>query len=291
MKGVTMYRTNLKINIFTNISGTDGEDLVCNIFDELMARLTEFINDEVNIFDFTINEEFFVKSEKSLIEKLPIIERKLSENLDLTETLSDDFEFDTGYCDNLCINIDYEEYNMKTLSRKAGTYAIKFTKSEDFGILIDINHDSRQHEHKNIDSLIHEKFIEVGELLSVDWFLKNHLEWSEDWQNDEKTKVNRKALEYHGIDASNDEVYQTFINAIKSIKTDTDKVFSSLYGMLVTNSLGKTAYEQYIRNKFEVMLAINPTETLKRLNDMTLKFNLTDKLPSVTTWSPSEEDI
>lgn len=286
-----MYRTNLKINIFTNVSGTDGEDLVCNIFDELMARLTEFMDSEVNIFDFTINEQFSVKSKESLIEKLPIIERKLSENLDLGETLSDDFEFDTGYCDNLCINIDYEEYNMKTLSRKAGTYAIKFTKSEDFGILIDVNHDSRQHEHKNIDSLIREKFIEVGELLSVDWFLNGHLPWSANWQDAEKTKVNRKALEYHGIDASNDKVYQTFINTIKSIKTDTDKVFSSLYKMLITNPLGKTAYEQYVRNKFEVMFTINPTETLKRLNDMTLKFNLTDKLPSVTTWSPSEEDI
>lgn len=176
-----MHRTNLKINIFTNVSGTDGEDLVCNIFDELMARLAEFMEGEVNIFDFTMNEEFSTKSEKSLIEKLPIIERKLSENLDLTETLSDDFEFDTGYCDNLCINIDYEEYNMKSLSRKAGTYAIKFTKSEDFGILIDTNHDSRQHEHKNIDSLIREKFIEVGELLSVDWFLNGQLPWSANW--------------------------------------------------------------------------------------------------------------
>ena len=286
-----MYKTNLKINIFTNVSGTDGEDLVCNIFDELIARLVEFINGEVNIFDFTMNEEFSTRSEKSLIEKLPIIEKKLSENLDLTETLSDDFEFDTGCCDNLCINIDYEEYNMKTLSRKAGTYAIKFTKSEDFGILIDVNHDSRQHEHKNIDSLIREKFIEVGELLSVDWFLNGHLPWSANWQDSEKAKVNRKALEYHGIDASNDEVYQTFINAIKSIKTDTDKVFPNLYRMLITSPLGRTTYEQYVKNRFEVMLAINPTETLKHLNNMTLKFNLTDKLPSVTTWSPSEEDI
>lgn len=286
-----MYRTNLKIDVNTNVSGTDGEDLVCNIFDELIARLAEFMEAEVNIFDFTMNEEFSTKSEKSLIEKLPIIERKLSENLDLTETLSDDFEFDTGYCDSLHIHIDYEEYNMKSLSRKAGTYAIKFTKSEDFGILIDVNHDSRQHKHKNIDSLIREKFIEVGELLSVDWFLNGHLPWSANWQDAEKTKVNRKALEYHGIDASNDEVYQTFINAIKSIKTDTDKVFPNLYRMLITSPLGRTTYEQYVKNRFEVMLAINPTETLKHLNDMTLKFNLTDKLPSVTTWSPSEEDI
>ena len=285
-----MYRTNLKVNISTNISGTDGEDLICNIFDELMARLTEFMDGEVNIFDFTMNEEFFTKSEKSLIGKLPIIERKLSENLDLNETLSDNFEFDTGYCDSLHIRIDYEEYNPKTLKQRCGTYAIKFTKSEDFGILIDVNHDSRQHEHKNIDSLIRKKFTEVGELLSVDWFLNGHLPWSANWQDAKKTKVNRKALEYHGIDASNDEVYQTFINAIKSIKTDTDNVFSNLYRMLITNPSGKTAYEQYIRNKFEVMLAINPTETLKHLNDMTLKFNLTDKLPSVTTWSPSEEE-
>ena len=285
-----MYRTNLKINISTNISGTDGEDLVCNIFDELMARPTEFMNGEVNIFDFTMNEKFSTRSEKSLIEKLPIIERKLSENLDLNETLSDDFEFDTGYCDSLHIRIDYEEYNPKTLRQRCGTYAIKFTKDKDLGILTDINHDNRQYENRNIDNLIHDGFIEVGEFLSVDWFLKNHLEWSEDWQNDKKTKVNRKALEYHGIDASNDEVYQTFINAIKSIKTDTDKVFSSLYRMLITNPSGKTAYEQYVRNKFEVMFAINPPETLKHLNDMTLKFNFTDKLPSITIWSPSEEE-
>ena len=131
-----MYRTNLKINISTNVSGTDGEDLVCNIFDELMMRLSEFIDGKVDIFDFKMNERFFVKSKESLIEKLPKIERKLSENLDLTETLSDDFEFDTGYCDDLHIRIDYEEYNMKTLSRKAGTYAIKFTKSEDFDVIV-----------------------------------------------------------------------------------------------------------------------------------------------------------
>ena len=286
-----MYKTNLKINISTNISGTDGEDLICNIFDELMARLTEFMEGEVNIFDFTMNEEFSTKSEKSLIGKLPIIEKKLSENLDLGETLSDDFEFDTGYCDNLCINIDYEEYNPKTFSQRGGTYAIKFTKDKNLGILTDVNHDNRQYENRNIDNLIHDGFIEVGEFLSVDWFLKNHPEWSEDWQNNEKTKVNRKALEYHGIDTFNDEVYQTFINAIKSIKTDTDKVFSSLYRMLITSPSGKTTYEQYVRNKFEVMFTINPTETLKHLNDMTLKFNLTDKLPSVTTWSPSEEEI
>ena len=286
-----MYRTNLKINISTNISGTDGEDLVCNIFDDLVARLAEFVEDEYDIFNTSINKQFFVKSEKSLIEELPYIERKLSENLDLDETLSDDFEFDTGYCDNLHIHIDYEEYNPKTFRQRGGTYAIKFTKDKDLGILTDINHDNRQYEVKNIDNLIHNGFIEVGEFLSVDWFLKNHLEWSEDWQNDEKTRVNRKALEYHGIDASNDEVYQTFINAIKSIKTDTDKIFPDLRTLLFTNKLGKTAYEQYVRNRFEIMLAINPTETLKRLNDITLKFNLTDKLPSVTTWSPSEEDI
>lgn len=211
--------------------------------------------------------------------------------MDLDETLSDNFEFDTGYCDSLHICIDYEEYNPKTFKRRGGTYEIKFTKDKDLGILTDINHDNRQYEVKNIDNLIHNGFIEVGEFLSVDWFLKNHLEWSEDWQNDEKTKVDRKALEYHGIDASNDETYQTFINVIKSIKTDTDKIFPDLRTLLFTNKLGKTAYEQYIRNRFEAMLAINPTETLKHLNDMTLKFNLTDKLPSVTTWSPSEEDI
>lgn len=286
-----MYRTNLKINISTNVSGTDGEDLICNIFDELMARLTEFMKGEVNIFDFTMNEKFSTRSEKSLIEKLPIIERKLSENLDLNETLSDNFEFDTGYCDNLNICIDYEEYNPETLRQRGGTYAIKFAKDKNLGILTDVNHDNRQYENRNINNLIHDGFIEVGELLSVDWFLNGHLLWSANWQDSEKTKINRKALEYHGIDASNDEVYQTFINAIKSIKTDTDKVFSSLYRMLITSPSGKTAYEQYIRNKFEVMLAINPTETLKHLNDMTLKFNLTDKLPSITTWSPSEEEI
>ena len=41
-----MYRTNLKISIFTNVSGTDGEDLVCNIFDDLVARISEFVEDE-----------------------------------------------------------------------------------------------------------------------------------------------------------------------------------------------------------------------------------------------------
>ena len=61
--------------------------------------------------------------------------------------------------------------------------------------------------------------------------------------------------------------------------------------MLIPSPSGKATYEQYIRNKFEVMLTINPTETLKHLNDMALKFNLTDKLPSITTWSPSEEEI
>ena len=238
-----------------------------------------------------MNKQFFVKSKESLIEKLPIIERKLSENLDLDETLSDNFEFDTGYCDNLCINIDYEEYNPKTLSQRGGTYAIKFTKDKNLGILTDVNHDNRQYENRNIDNLIHDGFIEVGEFLSVDWFLNGHLPWSANWQDSEKTKINRKALEYHGIDASNDEVYQTFINAIKSIKTDTDKIFPDLRTLLFTNELGKTAYKQYVRNRFETMLAINPEETLKHLNDMTLKFNLTDKLPSVTTWSPSEEDI
>lgn len=60
--------------------------------------------------------------------------------------------------------------------------------------------------------------------------------------------------------------------------------------MLVTSPLGKTTYEQYIRDRFETKLMLNPSETLKRLNDVTLKFNLTEKLPSVTTWSPSEEE-
>ena len=32
-----------------------------------MARLTEFMDGEVNIFDFTMNEEFSTRSEKSLI--------------------------------------------------------------------------------------------------------------------------------------------------------------------------------------------------------------------------------
>lgn len=286
-----MYRTNLKINISTNISGTDGEDLVCNIFDDLVARLAKFVEDEYDIFNTSINKQFFVKSEKSIIEELPCIERKLSENLDLDETLSDDFEFDTGYCDNLHISIDYEEYNPKTFRRRGGTYAIKFTKDKNLGILTDVNHDNRQYENKNIDNLIHDGFIEVGEFLSVDWFLNGHLPWSANWQDAEKTKVNRKALEYHGIDTSNDETYQTFINVIKSIKTDTNKIFPDLRTLLFTNELGKTAYERYVRNRFETMLAINPTETLKHLNDMTLKFNLTDKLPSVTTWSPSEEEI
>lgn len=286
-----MYRTNLKINIFTNVSGTDGEDLVCNIFDELMARLTEFMDGEVNIFDFTMNEKFSTRSEKSLIEKLPIIEKNLSENLDLTETLSDEIELDTGYCDNLWIIVEYREYNPKTFNQRKGTYAIKFTKDANLGgIVADINHDNRQYKNRNIDNLIYDGFIEVGELLSVDWFLKDHLEWSGDWQNDEKTEENRKALEYHGIDASDDKTYQTFINAIKSIKTDTDKIVLNLYTLLFTNKLGKTVYEQYVRNQFEKMLAINPPETLKSLNDMTLKFNLTDKLPSVTTWSPFKEE-
>lgn len=286
-----MYKTNLKINISTNVSGTDGEDLVCNIFDELMMRLSKFIDGKVDIFDFKMNERFFVKSKESLIEKLPKIERKLSENLDLNETLSDDFEFDTGYCDSLHIRIDYEEFNPKTFRQRNGTYAIKFTKDANLGgIVADINHDNRQYENRNIDNLIYDGFIEVGELLSIDWFLKDHLEWSGDWQNDEKTEENRKALEYHGIDASNDETYQTFINAIKSIKTDTDKIVLNLYTLLFTNKLGKTVYEQYVRNQFEKMLAINPPETLKSLNDMTLKFNLTDKLPSVTTWSPFKEE-
>ena len=147
-----MYRTNLKINIFTNVSGTDGEDLVCNIFDELMAGLSEFMDCEVNIFDFPMNETFSTRSEKSLIEELPYIEKKLSENLDLTETLSDDFEFDTGYCDSLHICIDYEEYNPETLSQRGGTYAIKFTKDKNLGNLTAINHETRQNENKNIET-------------------------------------------------------------------------------------------------------------------------------------------
>lgn len=70
-----MYRTNLKINVSTNVSGTDGEDLVCNIFDELMMRLSEFIEGKADIFDFKMNEQFFVKSKESLIEKLSKIEK------------------------------------------------------------------------------------------------------------------------------------------------------------------------------------------------------------------------
>lgn len=164
-----MYRTNLKINVSTNVSGTDGEDLVCNIFDELMMRLSEFIEGKADIFDFKMNEQFFVKSKESLIEKLSKIERKLSENLDLNETLSDEIELDTGYCDNLWIIVEYREYNPKTFSQRKGTYAIKFTKDANLGgIVADINHDNRQYENRNIDNLIYDGFIEVGENKNIE---------------------------------------------------------------------------------------------------------------------------
>lgn len=285
-----MYRTNLNINVNTNVSGTDGEDLVCNIFDDLISRISEFVDDGYDIFHISMNNPLLVKSEKSLIRKLPIIIRYLSKNSDLDETITNKFDYETGRYDELEINIKYNEYNPQNFNQRTGEYTVKFNKDKHDKIIANTNHGNTEYENKAIDDLIHDRFIEIGELLSVDWFLNNIPEWTEDWQNDEKTEVNRKALEYHGIDASNDETYQTFINVIKSIKIDTDKIFPNLYRMLVMNPLGKTTYEQYVKDRFEIMLMLSPSETLKRLNDMTLKFNLTDKLPSVATWSPTEEE-
>lgn len=285
-----MYRTNLKINISTNISGTDGEDLICNIFDALMARLSEFADDVLDIFHTSMNSPLLAKSKESLIGKLPIITRYLSKDMDLSETITNKFDYDTGSYDELEINIKYDEYNPQTFNQKTGEYTVKFTKDKHGEIITNTNHGSTEYENKDIDELIDNRFIEVGELLSVDWFLTNHTELARDWQNDKKTKINREALKYHGIDASDDEVYLSFFEAIHSIKDSRSLLFSSLYTMLLTTPSGKAAYQQYVKDLFETRLALNAPETLKCLNDMTRKFNcLDDNLPT-TTWSPLSEE-
>ena len=286
-----MYRTTLKIDVNTNVSGTDGEDLVCNIFDDLVARISEFVEDEYDIFNTSMNNPFSVKSEKSLIGKLPKIAKYLSKDLDLSETITNKFDYDTGSYDELEINIKYNEYNPQTFNQKTGEYTVKFTKNKQGEIITNTNHGSTEYENKDIDELIDNRFIEVGELLSVDWFLANHIELTGDWQNDKKTEINRKALKYHGINASDNETYLNFFNAIRSIKDSKDLLFSSLYTMLITSPLGKAVYEQYIKDLFEKRLMLNAPETLKCLNDMTLKFNCLDSNLSTTTWSPSEEEI
>lgn len=285
-----MYRTNLKIDVNTNVCGTDGEDLVCNIFDDFVAQLSEFVEDEYDIFNTSINKQFFVKSEKSLIEKLPSVGRNLSKNLDLDETISNKFDYDTGRYDELEINIKYDEYNLQTFNQKTGEYTIKFTKNKHGKIIANTNHGSTECENKDIDELTNKRFIDVGELVSVDWFLNGLPEWEMDWQDHKKTKVNREALKYHGVDASNDQTYRVFIGAIRQITTDTDKIFSSLYQMLATTPLGKEAYKQYVKDCFETMLMLNPSETLACLNGAIHKIDLSKKNPSVTTWRPAEEE-
>ena len=285
-----MYRTNLKIDVNTNVSGTDGEDLVCNIFDDLVARISEFVEDEYDIFNTSMNNPFSVKSEKSLIGKLPKIAKYLSKDLDLNETITNKFDYDTGSYDELEINIKYDEYNPQTFNQKTGEYTVKFTKNKQGEIITNTNHGSTEYENKDIDELIDNRFIEVGELLSVDWFLANHTELARGWQNDEKTKINHEALRYHGIDASDDEVYLSFFEAIRSIKDGKNLLFSSLYTMLLTTPSGKDAYQQYVKDLFETRLALNAPETLKCLNDMTHKFNCLDDNLSTTTWSPLSEE-
>lgn len=285
-----MYKTNLTVNVSTNIDGTDGEDLICNIFDALMAQLSEFVEDGYDIFHISMNSSLLAKSKESLIRKLPIITRYLSKDLDLNETLTNKFDYDTGRYDELEISIKYDEYNTQTFNQRTGEYTVKFTKDKHGEIITNTNHGSTERENKNIDELIDNHFIEVGELLSVNWFLANHIELTGDWQNDEKTEINRKALAYHGIDASDDEVYLSFFDAIRSIKDGKDLLFSSLYTMLITNPLGKAAYQQYVKNLFETRFALNAPETLKCLNDMALKFNYLDSNLSTTTWSPLSEE-
>ena len=285
-----MYRTNLKIDVNTNVSGTDGEDLICNIFDELMAQLSEFVEDEYDIFHISMNSSLLAKSKESLIRKLPIITRYLSKDLDLNETLTNKFDYDTGRYDELEISIKYDEYNTQTFNQRTGEYTVKFTKNKQGEIITNTNHGSTECENKDIDELINKGFIEVGELLSVDWFLNNHTELTRGWQNDDKTKINREALRYHGIDASDDETYVNFFSAIRSINDGRNLLFSSLYTMLLTTPSGKDAYQQYIKDLFETRLALNAPETLKCLNNMTHKFNCSDDNLSTTTWSPLEEE-
>lgn len=285
-----MYKTNLTVNVSTNIDGTDGEDLICNIFDALMAQLSEFVEDGYDIFHISMNSSLLAKSKESLIRKLPIITRYLSKDLDLNETLTNKFDYDTGRYDELEISIKYDEYNTQTFNQKTGEYTVKFTKDKHGEIITNTNHGSTERENKDIDELINKRFIEVGELLSVDWFLANHTELARGWQNDEKTKINREALKYHGIDASDDEVYLSFFEAIHSIKDSRSLLFSSLYTMLLTTPSGKAAYQQYVKDLFETRLALNAPETLKCLNDMTRKFNCLDDNLSTTTWSPLSEE-
>ena len=285
-----MYKTNLTVNISTNIDGPDGEDLICNIFDALMARLSEFADDGLDIFHTSMNSPLLAKSKESLIGKLPIITRYLSKDVDLSETITNKFDYDTGRYDELEISIKYDEYNTQTFNQRTGEYTVKFTKDKHGEIITNTNHGSTERENKDIDELINKRFIEVGELLSVDWFLANHTELARGWQNDEKTKINREALKYHGIDASDDEVYLSFFEAIHSIKDSRSLLFSSLYTMLLTTPSGKAAYQQYVKGLFETRLALNAPETLKCLNDMTRKFNCLDDNLSTTTWSPLSEE-
>ena len=285
-----MYKTNLTVNVSTNIDGTDGEDLICNIFDALMARLSEFADDGLDIFQTSMNSPLLAKSKESLIGKLPIITRYLSEDMDLSKTITNKFDYDTGRYDELEISIKYDEYNTQTFNQRTGEYTVKFTKDKHGEIITNTNHGSTERENKDIDELINKRFIEVGELLSVDWFLANHTELARGWQNDEKTKINREALKYHGIDASDDEVYLSFFEAIHSIKDSRSLLFSSLYTMLLTTPSGKAAYQQYVKDLFETRLALNAPETLKCLNDMTRKFNCLDDNLSTTTWSPLSEE-
>lgn len=286
-----MYKTNLTVNVSTNVDGTDGEDLICNIFDALMARLSEFADDGLDIFHISMNCPLLTKSKESLIRKLPIITRYLSKDLDLNETLTNKFDYDTGRYDELEISIKYDEYNAQTFNQRTGEYTVKFTKNKHGEIITNTNHGSTECENKDIEELINKGFIEVGELLSVDWFLNNHTELARGWQNDDKTKINREALRYHGIDASDDETYVNFFSAIRSINDGRNLLFSSLYTMLLTTPSGKDAYQQYIKDLFETRLALNAPETLKCLNNMTRKFNCSDDNLSTTTWSPSEEEI
>lgn len=285
-----MYKTNLTVNVSTNIDGTDGEDLICNIFDALMARLSEFADDGLDIFHTSMDSPLLAKSKESLIGKLPIITRYLSKDMDLSETITNKFDYDTGRYDELEISIKYNEYNTQTFNQRTGEYTVKFTKDKHGEIITNTNHGSTERENKDIDELINKRFIEVGELLSVDWFLANHTELARGWQNDEKTKINREALKYHGIDASDDEVYLSFFEAIHSIKDSRSLLFSSLYTMLLTTPSGKAVYQQYVKDLFETRLALNAPETLKCLNDMTRKFNCLDDNLSTTTWSPLSEE-
>lgn len=237
--------------------------------------------------NFKVNTNFKIRNELEKLSKLlknPEFQATFPENESATYTLilsEYNVTKDELYTNTQIIETCTDGYSFEPLS--PGEYTVKFTKNKQGEIITNTNHGSTERENKDIDELINKRFIEVGELLSVDWFLANYAELTKRWQNDEKTKINREALKYHGIDASDDEVYLSFFEAIRSIKDGRNLLFSSLYTMLLTTPSGKDAYQQYVKDLFETKLMLNAPETLKCLNDMTRKFNCLDDNLSTTT--------